>query len=880
MIRLRQSCLIIALLWASTALSAADNTWEPLPVTPADGLPFWIVPTGDPDVLYSDGLHGLQRSDDGGRHWQLLSAPVYGFPVVDPGDPATVFLPAEGLLLRSADGGRSWAVAFREAGLVVPTLLISRKFDGRAYLANGTALWRSEDGGVTFENWGVLPGASAASVLSLAEAADGALYLRRAAPCGRFGCGEEWGVYRSDDQGRNWVTVEEPSPGRIRIELVEPDARRPATVYFLRTRGGSGSELERSDDRGVTRQPVATPEPISAFALFADPAAPDTLYLYNSYQLFRSADGGATWQQRVLPTAPDLVESNLALGAGGQVYLYDLRYFATPPASLARSFASHDGGATWTAVEVEGSFQDYIEETAVSGPDGVLYTAVIGSRGGLLRSADGGDSWEPRTGAPRVFDDLTGDPLDGDTLYLSGGFEGDYGLFRSRDGGRSFQLMVETDPFVPDLVAYPVGGVTHLAAAIGHDTLARSADGGSTWVVTQPRDNFGSQLEFDNLAWDGQALYGSSGNKLYGSADGGTTWTYRDDGAADLAGGGGILARLDFTNLALQSTTTGGPPWFSYPLPRLADAGYPWQLEVDGRGQLYVFSDGGVMLRSRDRGRTWQALSQDLHLSRLQHLVFDPRDADTLYVGGTSGLFRGHFPGQPLALLRGRFEARLFWRTSPAAAWSEAPGGSITDQSGVFSPFSRERAEVEVQILDGRPLSGTFWVFVASMTDVELELEVRDRVQGTVWRHHQPAGPPRSVAEFAAFPQPPQPTGGSLPQPFSADLAKEERVVAGLGRFAVRVTRPNPAGGPPLAVRGSLIFGETAAFAFFDPESADLLVNLIDGRALNGKYWVYGGSLTDQEFDVTIEDLATRTVVWTYHHEYGTFAGFTDSNAF
>ncbi len=96
----------------------------------------------------------------------------------------------------------------------------------------------------------------------------------------------------------------------------------------------------------------------------------------------------------------------------------------------------------------------------------------------------------------------------------------------------------------------------------------------------------------------------------------------------------------------------------------------------------------------------------------------------------------------------------------------------------------------------------------------------------------------------------------------------------------MRVTRPDPAGGAPIVVRGSHPFGDTAAFAFYNQHSLDLLVNVIDGRAINGKYWVFGGSLTDQEFDIEIRGNVTGQVVWSRHHPAGSFAGFGDVDAF
>ncbi len=184
-------------------------------------------------------------------------------------------------------------------------------------------------------------------------------------------------------------------------------------------------------------------------------------------------------------------------------------------------------------------------------------------------------------------------------------------------------------------------------------------------------------------------------------------------------------------------------------------------------------------MRSFDLGRTWQALSQDLPSSGLPpRLAFDGADPSQLYLGTDKGLYSGTFFGSvslPLALVRGRFEARVGWRTSEATGFLPGVPVSLGDQNGIFWLFSPERAEVALQILDGRPLNGKFWIFMASMTDVELQLEVKDRLTGEVWRHHQAAGRPVSVAEFETFPHVPQPTAGALPHPSAAWWIRRRR---------------------------------------------------------------------------------------------------------
>jgi hypothetical protein len=73
--------------------------------------------------------------------------------------------------------------------------------------------------------------------------------------------------------------------------------------------------------------------------------------------------------------------------------------------------------------------------------------------------------------------------------------------------------------------------------------------------------------------------------------------------------------------------------------------------------------------------------------------------------------------------------------------------------------------------------------------------------------------------------------------------------------------------------------GDTGGFWFFSPSNYELLVKVLDGRGVNGHFWVFYGSLTDVEFDLTITDTATGQQR-TYHNPAGTMASRADTEAF
>jgi hypothetical protein len=73
-------------------------------------------------------------------------------------------------------------------------------------------------------------------------------------------------------------------------------------------------------------------------------------------------------------------------------------------------------------------------------------------------------------------------------------------------------------------------------------------------------------------------------------------------------------------------------------------------------------------------------------------------------------------------------------------------------------------------------------------------------------------------------------------------------------RFQVAVDRPAPGGAAARAVRLSDASG---FFWFYDAANPELTVKIVDGRAVNGHYWIFIASMTDVAQTVTVTDLGS-----------------------
>lgn len=97
------------------------------------------------------------------------------------------------------------------------------------------------------------------------------------------------------------------------------------------------------------------------------------------------------------------------------------------------------------------------------------------------------------------------------------------------------------------------------------------------------------------------------------------------------------------------------------------------------------------------------------------------------------------------------------------------------------------------------------------------------------------------------------------------------------GRFKVQVAfQTSTANGVGNAIP---LTGDTGSFWFFTPGNLELMIKVVDGRAVNGKFWFFAGALSDVAYTITVTDLTTGTVK-TYVATQGHQAALNDTSAF
>ena len=209
-----------------------------------------------------------------------------------------------------------------------------------------------------------------------------------------------------------------------------------------------------------------------------------------------------------------------------------------------------------------------------------------------------------------------------------------------------------------------------------------------------------------------------------------------------------------------------------------------------------------------------------------------------------------------------------------------AQATTYSDESGFFWFFGSTNLEVGVKVIG--PADGYWWVFHGAATDRQYTLAVTDTVTGQVQSYTKPAGSFCGDADTQAFPA----SGSGFLADENAFASSVIETTAGTctpsstrlclqnDRFQVEVLRSG------VAQPAAELTTETGTFWFFDPDNAEVFVKVLDGRGLNGHFWVFYGSLTDRDFTVRVVDTVTGRVV-TYNNPLGnSVCGNGDTSAF
>ena len=576
----------------------------------------------------------------------------------------------------------------------VSDLAVDEANPSHFYVGTATGgVWKTTNHGQSWEP--VFDDQSTASIgaISLAHSNPNVVWVGTGEPQNRQSSPWGDGVFKSMDGGRTWEHMGLRETRHVGSVVIHP--RNPDIVWIAAVGHLWGPNPERgvykTTDGGQTWERVLyIDEHTGAIDLVIDPGDPNTLFaaMYQRHRtgfgfsasgsgsgIWRTLDGGATW-----------TESSAGLPAGDK-------------GRIGLDVYRQDGNLVYALVESEGSGR------------------------GIYRSRDRGDTWEkvgdtnPR---PMYFSLIRIDPNDPSRIYTGGTRFG-----ASDDGGKSFRDGDAAEGIHVDHHALWIDPANSNHLILGNDGgLATSWDRSRTW---RQIDNLAIG-QFYEVGVDMRDPY-----RVCGGLQDNSSWcaphnTMSDYGIrngdwVDVSGGDGFYNVIDPTNPDIIYTESQGGNISRYDArsgeaARIRPVARPTQddedreyefnwnapIVVSAHDPAVVYIGADHLLRSRDRGVTWEEASPDVTrqidrdtLTIMGEVVTDETlsDNDGIRFYGTITAI-GESPLTADVVFVGTDDGNLQRTTDGGATWT-----NLTDRLPGL-PDRTYVSGVEVSVVDGR----------------------------------------------------------------------------------------------------------------------------------------------------------------------------------
>ncbi|MDX1406054.1 MAG: hypothetical protein R3192_16040, partial [Woeseiaceae bacterium] len=469
--------------------------------------------------------------------------------------------------------------------------------------AAGGGLWKTENAGISWENISDdYFAVGTVGAIGVADSDPNVIYVGTGeAPIRGVTTSHGDGMYKSTDAGATWEHIGLPGAGQIARVIVHP--RNPELVYVA----VQGQIWGPTEERGV----------------------------------YRSKDGGATWEA-VLKVDAETGATDLSMDPTNPRIIYAAMWehgrkpwFIKSGGTAGGIFKTTNGGDTWE--KLGGGLPELIGkiglDVSASKPDRV-YAIVEAEldKGGLYRTDDGGETWELLNGDRILWSrawyycHIKADPLDENTVYVLNA-----PFMKSIDGGKTFEKKSTPHGDHHDQWFNPHDSDNFINANDGGATV--TFDGGESWssIMNQPT------AQFYRVITDNQVPY-----RIYGGQQDNSTVSIASETFDNGIGhddyypvGGGESAHIAFDEdnpRLIYATTINGTlteydhqnkrvrpikPYPEYVFGQQSkDLKYRtnWNAPVASspHDPRILYYGTQLLLRSNDRGVTWEEISPDL----------------------------------------------------------------------------------------------------------------------------------------------------------------------------------------------------------------------------------------------------------------------------
>ena len=506
-------------------------------------------------------------------------------------------------------------------------------------------------------------------------------------------------VYKTIDSA-TWTDITPGLPAELRPTALIVDPQNAKTIYvgsacipdFIAVEFTEAAGVYKSTDGGQSWTRAVNG--LIGFAvcvneLSLDPAAPSHLFLGALFDNWQSFNGGAMWQRTsaALPTRRVVAHPQLALTRYG-----------IENANRPSFLVSNDGGLTWTATAPFGLPVALFGDLSIDPATARLFLATAL---GTFRSGDGGENWIPVSGtSPRLpaygvavdsmdsrlilataqgvsYASLPGadpwsedpihdlstnvvsiavDPTNLAIIYAStvdavnaNGLPTVGRVFRSRDAGRSWQLVRDDDPRLHAIVALTVDPAGDLYGT-GPYGFSKLPAGSDNWIH-QFSETLSTSIVSRSLSADpqlpGVVFLSSSLSGLQRTRDGGKTWRAFPFSVNQIAVDPTNSLRVyAATSFGFWRSIDGGdtfpgifPTPFPPPFPPVPPPPPTWAVAVAASRPNVIYRVSGsdllpfALFRSEDFGVTWKSLRHPAESdNRPPQILIDPHDESVVYL--------------------------------------------------------------------------------------------------------------------------------------------------------------------------------------------------------------------------------------------------------
>ncbi len=524
-------------------------------------------------------------------HAQKKSTPAIAPATTDATD-SILFAKVKYRLIGPFRGGRSAAVTG------------SYKNKNTFYFGStGGGVWKTTDGGSNWKNISDKYFGGSIGAVAVAPSDETILYAGEGENSLRGNVSEGLdGIWRSDDGGKTWRNLGLKEGRHIIRIIIHP--KNPDIVWVA----VMGHLFGPQEDRGV----------------------------------YKTTDGGKTWK-KTLYVNDQTACSDLVMEPGNpSVFYAGMWHVKRTPYSMESGgdgsglYKSTDGGETWTNLSAnkglpKGTWGIVGVSVAPSNTD-KIFALVENANGGLFTSTDGGTTWTLVTDNRDIrqrawyYSKIFVDPKDENLVYVL-----NVNMMRSTDGGKTFQSIYTPHGDHHDLWIDPEDGNRMIVADDGGAQI--SFDAGANWstVGNQPTAQI-YRVTTDN-AFPYHILGAQQDNstvriksRTYGDAITDADWTYTagfesgyvvaDPSNPDIVYGGnydGFLGRLNHKtdenrviNVWPDNTTGGGAAVQKYRF----QWNYPIFFSPNNPKRLYAA--GNHLFVTENEGQSWEMISPDL----------------------------------------------------------------------------------------------------------------------------------------------------------------------------------------------------------------------------------------------------------------------------